>query len=213
MANLEHVSDTEVVFEFDQDARPMWAVRFSPKRSYAQAVKGKGYRSFEAAGNKGMCMSMVCNWVKKAIGHGGSIASLEQLGTLKNVAIAHSAYRKFNVDVVDAYGLKETDLDGADLNEPISDHVDTILSWPKDVTEQAYFVLYLEPNGPRAGHVVGIKSGPTAWSYFDPNFGLYKFDSRDRLLVVLRNVVSEHLMILDQIGGGTWYLNELALRQ
>jgi hypothetical protein len=216
MPRMDGVSNNEVVFEFDPDERPMWAVRFTPQRTYAQAVKGKGYRSFEPHGNAGMCMSMVCNWVKRSSANGGNVANLAALGDLHLVAITHSAYRRHGADVLGIYGVKEMGLDGEDQDAAIDVDatVARVIDWPQIVRTQTFFALYMTPNSTTnaAGHVVGMKSGPAAWAYFDPNYGLYNFASRARLVEILTQETSWFFGMLNQrFNGGTWSISQLEM--
>jgi len=221
MPRLCHATDAEVVFEFEEDTRPMWAASFAPTRApfgkftYAQAVKGasKGYRAFAPHGNKGMCMTLICKWVKASIENAGAVTAEAQFGSLHDAGIAHSAYRRNNADLPGLFGLTEDDEMAGAAKAPLDlDDVASVTEWVGLPGEQVYLVLQLMPPDRfgTTGHVVGFKTGPSGWAYFDPNYGLYRFAGQARLAAVIEGIATDFFTGMNaRFGGGAWVISEL----
>jgi hypothetical protein len=209
MPQMPDVVANEVMFEFDQETRPMWNVQRSKVyASWADVVKGKRTIAI-TGGNKGMCMTMVASWVRAVNQHRNVVATFTDMRSLHRIAIAHAAYRMNGADVLDVLGIEERSLDSEDHID-LNAHTEQILWWANATNREAFFALYLETPA-EAGHVVGIQTGPgRRHFFFDPNYGLYRFATRARLVEFLRKYV-RCLLEITQDKNGSWSLADLSL--
>jgi hypothetical protein len=209
MPQMPDVAANEVVFEFDQETRPMWNVQYSQTyASWADVVKGKRTLAI-SGGNKGMCMTMVASWVRAVRQHNSVVATFTDMRSLHRIAIAHAAYRVAGADVLDVLGIREESLDYED-HVDLDAHPEQILAWVNSARVEVFFALYLETPA-EAGHVVGIQTGPGRRQFFfDPNYGLYRFVDRLRLTEFLRKYVRS-LLEITQERNGSWSLAALSM--
>lgn len=132
----------------------------------------------------GMCAAMVSKWIQQTMRQ-GDLTSAGQLGSMQDLAIAHRAYRR-------GYSQTEAGDKETNLFSTFGLKGRTVTSGTLAIKTRFLFeilaltgFLYCSFKRPGGGHALGFKIGTMANFFFDPNSGLYKFDSQNDLIQVM----------------------------
>jgi hypothetical protein len=192
---------------------------FAAKNSFSLGVKWKvkdgkitAVRQFQ---NRGLCFSMVCNWVKLSIQHGIEQSSkVMETTQLIQACIVHSGYNPARWQGKTAHpSTGMTDFD--EEENLVYAQFGLRVAWEGDAEEWSMKSKRLSEKGSSQpaffriggfGHSLGICMCPEDGCayYFDPNYGLYEIDSVEGMKSVFE-------AIEDDAGGDMgkvtfWYL-------
>lgn len=155
----------------------------------------------------GICAAMTCKWIKESIA-GGDLTSPSRLGSMHNIAIAHGAQRRGHLDYA-------ADNHGEAVFVPFGLKVGT----RKTGTLTSYMNLVWELMGmpgynylgtsKQGGHATGWKIDARGHYFFDPNQGLYRFDSQNDLITVMSSWMKASYF--KKYLGGTWRIYSCSL--